>query len=71
MEQQCWTSSKLLSVMRNRTLTSNDSSERQISDFFKLKKFADDNFFKFDKNGRKFSKQIENAVTKVEISRNE
>ena len=33
----------------------------------KLKEFANDNF-KFDKNGRKFSKQVENAVGKGEIT---
>ena len=64
MEQQCWTSSKLLSVMQNLTLTSNYTTERQILDFFKLKEFADDNF-KFDKNCTKFSKRRENAVGKV------
>ena len=34
---------------------------------FKLKEFADDNF-KFDKNGRKFSKRVENTVGKGEIA---
>ena len=33
----------------------------------KLKEFADDNF-KFDKNGRKLSKQVENTVGKGEIA---
>ena len=33
----------------------------------KLKELADDNF-KFDENGRKFSKQIENTVGKGEIA---
>ena len=32
-----------------------------------LKEFADDNF-KFDENGRKLSKQVENTVGKVEIA---
>ena len=32
-----------------------------------MKKFADDNF-KFDENGRKFSKQVENTVGKGEIA---
>ena len=36
----------------------------------KLKEFADDNF-KFHKNGRKFSKRVENTVGKGEIARNE
>ena len=34
-----------------------------------LKEFADDNF-KFDENGRKFSKRVENTVVKGEIARN-
>ena len=36
----------------------------------KLKEFADDNF-KFDENGRKLSKQVENTVGKGEIARYE
>ena len=36
-------------------------------DSSKLKEFADDNF-KFDENGRKFSKRVENTVGKVEIA---
>ena len=36
----------------------------------KLKEFADDNF-KFDKNSRKLSKQVENTVGKGEIARYE
>ena len=41
-------------------------------DSSKLKEFADDNF-KFDENGRKFSKQLENTVGKEEscTARNE
>ena len=39
----------------------------QILDFSKLKEFADDNF-KFDENGRKLSKQVENTVGKGEIA---
>ena len=42
----------------------------QILDSFKLKDFADDNF-KFDENGRKFSKRVENTVGKGEIARYE
>ena len=34
---------------------------------FQLKEFADDNF-KFDENGRKLSKQVENTVGKGEIA---
>ena len=41
--------------------------KQQILDFFNLKKFADDNF-KFDDNGRKFSKRVENTVGKGEIA---
>ena len=37
---------------------------------FKLKEFADDNF-KFDKNGSKLSKRLENTVGKGEIARYE
>ena len=41
--------------------------KRQILDSFKFKEFADDNF-KYNKNGRKFSKQVENTVGKEEIA---
>ena len=41
-----------------------------ISDSSKLKEFADDNF-KFDGNGRKLSKRVENTVGKGEIARHE
>ena len=44
--------------------------KRQILDSSKLKEFADDNF-KFDENGRKFSKRVENTVGKGEIARYE
>ena len=44
-------------------------SKRQILDSCKLKEFEDENF-KFDENGRKFSKQVENTVGKGEIARN-
>ena len=43
---------------------------RQILDSSKLKEFADDNF-KFDENGRKFFKWVENTVGKGEIARYE
>ena len=42
--------------------------KQQNLDSSKLKKFGDDNF-KFDENGRKFSKWIENTVGKGEIAR--
>ena len=37
--------------------------KRQILDASKLKEFSDDNL-KFDENGRKFSKRVENIVGK-------
>ena len=40
-------------------------TRRQILDSSKLKEIADDNF-KFDENGRKLSKRVENAVGKKE-----
>ena len=43
---------------------------RQILDSSKLEEFADDNF-KFDGNGRKLSKRVENTVGKGEIARYE
>ena len=45
-------------------------TRRQILDSSKLKDFAADNF-KFDENGRKLSKQVENTVGKGEIARYE
>ena len=39
-------------------------------DSSKLKEFADNNF-KFDENGRKLSKWVENTMGKGEIARNE
>ena len=42
----------------------------QIVDSSKLKEFADDNF-KFNENGRKLSKAVENTVGKGEIARYE
>ena len=44
--------------------------KRQILDSSKLKEFADDNF-KFDENGIKFFKRVENTVGKGEIARYE
>ena len=44
--------------------------KRQISDSTKLKEIADDNF-KFNENGRKFAKRVENTVEKGEIARYE
>ena len=44
--------------------------KRHTLDSSKLKEIVDDNF-KFDENGRKFSKWVENAVGKGEIARYE
>ena len=48
----------------------NPLPDDKFLDSSKLKQFADDNF-KFDKNGSKLSKQVENTVGKGEIARNE
>ena len=45
----------------------NQLPDDKILDCSKLKEFADDNF-KFDENGSKSSKQIENTVGKGEIA---
>ena len=45
-------------------------TRRQIPDSSELKDFADDNF-KFDENGRKLFKPVENTVGKGEIARYE
>ena len=45
-------------------------TSQQNLDSSKLKEFADNNF-KFDENGRKLSKQVENTVGKGEIARYE
>ena len=41
--------------------------KQQILHSFKLKDFADE-YFKFDENGRKYSKWVENIVGKGEIA---
>ena len=41
--------------------------KQQIYDYSKMKEFAEDNS-KFDENGRKFSKQVENTMGKGEIA---
>ena len=66
---------KLLQLVPHGTLSfgsrkSFTITRRQILDSSKLKGFADDNF-KFDENGRKLSKQVENTVRKGEIARYE
>ena len=45
-------------------------TRRDILDSSKLKEFADDNF-KFDENGKKLSKRVENTVGKGETARYE
>ena len=45
-------------------------TRQQLLDSSKLKEFADDNS-KFDENGRKLSKRVENTVGKGEIARDE
>ena len=49
------------------SIPSSPFPKRQILDSFKLKEFADDNF-KFDENGRKLSKPVENIVGKGETA---
>ena len=46
----------------------NPLPNNKILDSSKLKELADDNF-KFDENGRKFLKWVENTVGKGEIAR--
>ena len=48
----------------------NPVPKQQILDSSKLKGFAEDNF-KFDENGKKFLKWVENTVGKGEIARYE
>ena len=43
-------------------------SKQQILESSKLKEFVDDNF-RFDENGRKFYKRVQNVVGKGEIAR--
>ena len=57
-------------VVKPSPIHSDPITRRQILDSSKLKEFADDNF-KFDKNGRKFFKPVENTVGKGEIARYE
>ena len=57
-------------LFQRRFYISSPITRRQILDSSKLKEFADDNF-RFDKNGRKLSKRVENTVGKGEIARYE
>ena len=52
------------------SLAVNPLPDDKILDSSKLKEFADDNF-KFNENGRKLSKWVENTVGKGEIARYE
>ena len=54
--------------MSNNTSSFNPLPNDKILDWSKLKDFADDNF-KFDENGRKFTKRVENTMGKGEIAR--
>ena len=57
-------------ILQKDILDSFNSFQKQILDSSILKEFADDNS-KFDENGRKFCKWVENAVGKGEIARYE
>ena len=59
-----------VSLLTHELFTTWPITRRQILDSSKLKEFADDNF-KFDENGRKLTKQVENIVGKGEIARYE
>ena len=56
-----------LSSANSFNLEESKITRRQILDSSKLKEFAYDNL-KFDENGRKLSKQVENTVGKGEIA---
>ena len=60
------------SITKNHKIKTNIFSWRFLNplDSSKLKEFADDNF-KFDENGSKLSKWVENTVGKGEIARDE
>ena len=45
-------------------------SKQELLNSFKLKEFAEHNF-RFDENGRKFAKRVENTMGKGEIARYE
>ena len=57
-------------VSKQSSFTFNSFPNAQILDASILKEFADDNF-KFDENGKKFSKWAENTVKKGETARYE
>ena len=60
----------LLKLIDNLEIILLPITRRQILDSSKLKEFADDNF-KFDENGSKLSRWVENIVGKGEIARYE
>ena len=55
-------------LLENLVFMTSQLTLSQTTNSPKLKEFADDNF-KFDENGRKFSKRVENTVGKGEIVR--
>ena len=55
----------MLNLSKMKTI--NPFPKDNISDWSKLKEYADDNF-RFDENGREFSKWKENTVGKGEIA---
>ena len=59
-------------MRQNEYLWNKELTHYQTTNLYssKLKEFADDKF-KFDENGRKLSKRVENTVGKGEIARNE
>ena len=56
---------KILDQSKLKALTLYQTTEFRL---FNTEEFADNNF-KFDENGRKFSKRVENTVGKGEIAR--
>ena len=60
-----WTNIKFCHLVKSKPIT-----RRKILGSSKLKEFADDNF-KFDENGRKLFRQVENTVGKGGIARYE
>ena len=57
-------------IYSNSRIVLSPITRQQIFDSSKLKESADNNF-KFDENGRKLSKRVENTVGKGEIARYE
>ena len=57
----------MCSLSQNVSHINEPITRRQISDSSELKDFAENNF-KFDVNGRKLSKPVENIVGKGEIA---